>query len=60
MGLPCASIYIILLIIFIPLPFSHIFEASAGDVTSSSGKGASDMEHVVGKRAFPHHEVSAL
>jgi UDP-N-acetylglucosamine--dolichyl-phosphate N-acetylglucosaminephosphotransferase len=31
MGLPCAALYIGLMMLFIPFPFSHMFENGSGD-----------------------------
>ena len=58
MGLPCAAIYLGCLMVFIPFPFSHYFEASL----SNDGKGAGiidgQLRDTVGTRTFPHQEVS--
>jgi UDP-N-acetylglucosamine--dolichyl-phosphate N-acetylglucosaminephosphotransferase len=43
LGLPCASLYIALMMLFIPFPFSHIFAGSNG-------------QHV-GREYFPQGEV---
>jgi UDP-N-acetylglucosamine--dolichyl-phosphate N-acetylglucosaminephosphotransferase len=49
MGLVCASVYIILLILFIPFPFSHTFFPRQAD----QGKTREGL--VVDD--FPHHQV---
>jgi UDP-N-acetylglucosamine--dolichyl-phosphate N-acetylglucosaminephosphotransferase len=52
MGLVCASIYIILLLIFIPFPFSEtFFSRQANQGQTKHGLKVDD---------FPHHQVSGL
>lgn len=43
LGLPCASLYLLLMMLFIPFPFSHIFQ-----VAGNNG---------VGREKFPTGEV---
>ena len=51
-GLPCASLYILLLMLFIPFPFSHLLANSPARHVQSD-----DKTHGVGQEAFPHNEV---
>ncbi|TXT04985.1 hypothetical protein VHUM_03805 [Vanrija humicola] len=44
LGLPCASLYLLLMMLFIPFPFSHIFQGTNG--------------HGPGREAFPKGELT--
>lgn len=46
LGLPCASLYLLLMMLFIPFPFSHIFQTSSN--------------HGIGREKFPTGEVGDL
>jgi hypothetical protein len=56
MGLPCAAIYLACLMVFIPFPFSHYFEASLAD-TPLPGSCEGKLCESVGTRTFPLQEV---
>lgn len=60
MGLPGAAGYIMLMILFIPFPFSKYFEDSINGwgVKDPTEWEALRMERDVGRRTFPHQELS--
>ena len=57
MGLPGAAMYIGLMIMFIPFPFSKYFEDSINE-WSGAGVETLKMEQAVGRRTFPHQELA--
>ncbi|KAJ9103314.1 hypothetical protein QFC20_004791 [Naganishia adeliensis] len=57
MGLPCAAIYLACLMVFIPFPFSHYFEASLAD-TPLLGSCEGKVCELVGTRTFPLQELT--
>lgn len=59
MGLPCAAIYLACLMVFIPFPFSHYFEASLAD-TPLLGSCEGKVCESVGTRTFPLQEVRTV
>ena len=57
MGLPGAAMYIGLMIMFIPFPFSKYFEDSINE-WGGAGAETLKMERAVGRRTFPHQELA--
>ncbi|KAI5450683.1 tunicamycin resistance protein [Naganishia albida] len=57
MGLPCAAIYLACLMVFIPFPFSHYFEASLAN-TPLLGSDQGKVGESVGTRTFPLQELT--
>ncbi|KAJ9099244.1 hypothetical protein QFC21_004124 [Naganishia friedmannii] len=64
MGLPCAAIYIACMMVFIPFPFSHYFEASLNSGFAGGVGKLGELEmgnagaEAVGTRTFPHQELT--